>query len=56
MVAQEAARIIVNHGVRDYGAAKIKVDGSAPLVKYKYTIWDDAKKCPPLDPHFRVNN
>ncbi len=24
MVAQEAARIIVNHGVRDYGAAKIK--------------------------------
>ncbi len=24
MVAQEAARIIVNHGIRDYGAAKIK--------------------------------
>jgi hypothetical protein len=38
------------------GAAKIKVDGSAPMVKYKYTIWDDAQKCPPLDPHFRVNN
>ncbi|MCH8136656.1 MAG: hypothetical protein IIB77_11810, partial [Proteobacteria bacterium] len=27
MVAQEAARIIVNHGVRDYGAAKTKAAG-----------------------------
>jgi len=27
MVAQEAARIIVNHGVRDYGAAKSKAAG-----------------------------
>jgi hypothetical protein len=38
------------------GAAKIKVDGKAPKVKYKYTIWDRDRLCPPLDPHFRVND
>jgi hypothetical protein len=37
------------------GVASIKVDGKAPKVQYKYTIWDRDKLCTPLDPHFRVN-
>ena len=42
------------------GQLEKKIDEGAPLAEYKYTIWDratgnNAHKCEPLDPRFRVN-
>ena len=38
MVAQEAARIIVNQGIRDYGLAKKKAAGLQQVTSY-WTVW-----------------